>query len=90
MTTTRVPTVACAACTAPLSAATGLEDGTKPEAGALSICISCGNLAVFTHDGSLRAPTAEELDDPELQEVLARIAFVRAVGGFARPAWSKR
>ncbi|WP_448167699.1 hypothetical protein [Burkholderia ambifaria] len=46
-----------------------------PEEGDVSICIGCGQFAVFTHDGALRKPNDDEVEvfsqDPDLQVMKA-------------------
>ncbi|RBB38887.1 hypothetical protein DPV79_16025 [Burkholderia reimsis] len=53
---------------------TGVRGHIVPEDGDVSICIGCGQLAVFDHD-ALRAPTDDESDefarDAGIQKYLA-------------------
>ena len=61
MTITRVPPQQCPECKAKLDAATGIEEGTIPKAGDLTVCIVC--TAVLTYDPGLivRPATKDEL-----------------------------
>jgi hypothetical protein len=54
----------CLACGYPTDANTriGGDKWEAPDDGAVSICISCGNIAIFDGPG-FRWPTREELDD---------------------------
>ncbi|HQU34713.1 MAG TPA: hypothetical protein PLB88_10380 [Thermoanaerobaculaceae bacterium] len=53
---TLTPAVACAACGETLDAATDPAGRHAPFPGAWSICVKCGNVAVFDTDLRLRAP----------------------------------
>lgn len=62
-TTTKLPSHNCPYCGVAHYAATGLEDGDRPETGSVSICCECGELAIFADGKKLRKPTLEELTD---------------------------
>src|SRR5262245_43368801 len=50
----------CGACHDRAMQVAGREVGPEEMAGAISICVHCGGLAVFNADGSLRPPNAAE------------------------------
>jgi len=72
--TSRFEPVRCMNCGYLLDATTG--EG-HPSPGDVSICIECLNIALFTHDMALRAPTAAELREimaePEVRRYLMAI-----------------
>jgi hypothetical protein len=51
----------CLRCRQLLDAATVVDDDCRPEAGDVSICMTCGHVAIFTHAGKLRQPRPAEL-----------------------------
>jgi hypothetical protein len=61
----RIPPSPCPGCGKVLDAATGVDDKglhqRSPEAGDVTVCISCGHIMVFAHDLTLRNPTAAEM-----------------------------
>lgn len=64
----------CTICDSPLDAATGaLHTGARPEAGDVSVCLYCGNVAVFDEALSLRSPTTEEKSIFDRDEQLAKV-----------------
>ena len=59
-----LPVTLCWHCDRALDDASGIdEEFAKPEAGAVSLCMYCGTVAIFEHDMRLRKPTEKELDD---------------------------
>lgn len=66
----------CLRCKAALPCATSLTElGARPSAGDVSICLYCGNIAVFTGRGvELRTPTFDELaelaSDPDVRRTV--------------------
>jgi hypothetical protein len=50
----------CGAAHEVATSTTQFEDATAPRHGDLSLCIQCGQWAVFTHDGALRTPSPDE------------------------------
>lgn len=61
--TTKIPDTDCPYCGRLINAATGVDVGTTPSPGAVSICFYCGEILVFTDTLSYRKPTPEELID---------------------------
>ena len=57
----------------------------SPQEGDFSICIACGEPAIFTADGSLRQPTKEEAaelwQNPEVVLPWQSIQRLRAISG---------
>lgn len=75
----------CLACGAILDASTGVgAEYTPPVEGDVTVCIVCGHLMIFTADGSLRHPTADEL--AECQEDERIMAVTAAVGKIKGPS----
>lgn len=62
MKTTDVPAHLCPTCGDRNNAASNME-GYTPHAGAVSICINCGEITVFNEDLTQRIPTEEEMVD---------------------------
>lgn len=60
MTTLIHDDVFCRRCGEKLDANTGVEEGTRPEPGSVSICGYCGTLSLYDDGLRLRAPTPEE------------------------------
>ena len=60
----RTPESRCPQCNYKTGAATQVhgEEG-SPEAGSISVCLNCGQLAVFNADLTLRRMTREEIAD---------------------------
>ena len=88
MTTTRYTTTACPDCGTPLSAATGVDDGTTPKDGDVSLCIRCGAWLVFTNNADeLRPITEDEIEKlpDETFELLTHLTnkIVEIQGGSA-------
>ena len=69
----------CLHCHALLDRATGES---QPQPGDLSVCITCGNLMIFTEDMSLREPTAQELRAVMANEEIADL--INSVRSFIR------
>lgn len=74
---------ACPYCRRDNDLVTGVGDarGTTPHEGAVSVCIVCAGVGIFTGEGyEVRPPTAEELRevmaDPEIREAIAFVASV--------------
>ena len=93
METTRHPEQACPSCGYKFDAATGLRDAKTPDEGAVSICLACGALGIFTYvlgRLTVRATTPAEHDelilDPFIRQALATRS--RTVGDDLRPAKS--
>lgn len=61
MTTTRYAPVACLNCGHKLDTAMGTNNEEVPEPGAVSICIKCSHIMLFTNELGMRNPTEEEL-----------------------------
>jgi hypothetical protein len=75
--------MACAWCKHPHDEAVGLNSETRPQAGAIFLCIACGHVNVMFGASALRRATEEELLDfldttPEL--VVALVAWQLAFG----------
>jgi hypothetical protein len=73
---------ACLSCGYKFDAATQIGEGddrARPSDGAVSICLNCAHLAIFTADGGLREPT-----DEELLEILAQRPARVAVEAIAK------
>lgn len=75
----------CAVCGADLNDATCLSSTAAPAAGDVSVCLYCGNVAVFTGDGvALRQATAAELGEllaePEVRRVVDLVKTRAATG----------
>lgn len=60
---------------------TAINNDTKPHVGAISICVYCGHVAVFTGDGL----TLRELTSDERPEVMADPEVIAAVRSTGRP-----
>lgn len=50
----------CSICHHQLDGATQINGINKPKPGDVSLCIECGNIAIFGNDLELRQPTSEE------------------------------
>ena len=76
-----MPLTICWHCDRPLDAATALEDGNHVAAGAVSLCMYCAAVGIFTTDLALRPPTTDELDDlgddSEFRVQYARFTWAR-------------
>jgi hypothetical protein len=94
--------ITCLSCGYVFDSASGLEDaqGKKPHDGDVSVCIRCGELAIFTADvegevaTGLRYPTTEEMDELMSNEAIvrARAAVILTVQLMDRPpreVWPK-
>lgn len=78
--TSRQPSCACIACGKDLDAATGVTKAGGPKSGDVSICLYCGNIAIFGKHRRLRPPTDAEMativKDPrviEMQQARAEV-----------------
>jgi hypothetical protein len=58
-----VPKAMCWHCDRLLDAAASMDDGPKPEPGAVSLCLYCGAVGVFGPDLMLSAPDKALLDE---------------------------
>lgn len=71
----------CSICHHELSGATQINGIDKPKPGDVSLCIECGNIAIFCDDLQLRQATKEEileiLRDPETAIMQAIIFFAK-------------
>ena len=90
MNTSRYPQQACPSCGYKFDAATGLNGADRPSEGAVSICLACGSLGIFTYvlgQLTVRAATPAEHDeligDPFIRRALATRAAT--VGDDLRP-----
>jgi hypothetical protein len=60
----RYPITVCWHCDRPLDAASPPgEDQGGPQAGAVSLCLYCGAIAIFEDENFQRPPTKDELDE---------------------------
>jgi len=82
-----VPEFVCLKCGRTLTVLTGFvgEEVRVPPPGAFSLCVYCGDLAVFTDDGRLREPYDFERIDMEqdptvrnVQRVIKRIGAMKS------------
>lgn len=81
MNDSRHPATKCPACGYLFDAATGLGDATEPNDGAVSICIACGALGIFTHalgQLTVRPATPDELDALRANPLIRQALAVRA------------
>ena len=85
--TTRGDPVKCWACGKSTDSTTAvIGEDSRPDAGDVSICFGCGELAIFTgHDLETRRPTdderAEALDEPDVIRARgAVLAFIAEHG----------
>jgi predicted nucleic-acid-binding Zn-ribbon protein len=77
--TERFPETRCRACGYTLNALAHVGGIEGVTAGDVSVCIACGNVAIFTDDLALRAPTAAEWRDIMANPLVAHIvATVKA------------
>lgn len=90
MHTTRTPAATCPECGYLFDAATGLGHARTPDEGAVSLCLACGALGIYTRVlGALtvRPTTPAEHDDliadPRIRQALAVRA--RTIGDDLRP-----
>jgi hypothetical protein len=60
MTETRLPSTACSSCGYVFDAVSSMYESATPKDGDVSMCISCGQVMVFTN-GKLRNPTYAEM-----------------------------
>jgi hypothetical protein len=68
----------CLQCKHKLDAATSVGHNNGPSPGSVSICVSCGAIAIFAEDGSLREATVDErFEIIEIPEVKKAIALIR-------------
>jgi hypothetical protein len=63
MSPANIPTSLCPTCGYEMNAASSSEEDKQPYAGAISICLNCGQVLLFTDDLSQRLPTDEEMED---------------------------
>lgn len=75
---TVVPEQVCHGCGYKPDRATDAFGDAVPKAGDVSICLSCGELAVFTKDLTLRPPTEEESKRFNSDERIIRTQRIRA------------
>lgn len=78
----RVPDSKCMKCGIELGIATAIGDGDAQACrDSVSVCGYCGNIAVFTKERTLRAPTKEELEEvralPDYQKAIRLIEMVK-------------
>lgn len=71
--------MACVQCGEPLDCHDGIDDpAATPDPGDVSLCAHCGQLAIYTDQGTLRPPIRTELDqllaDPRIVTTIAAIA----------------
>lgn len=79
LTTTDLPVAQCHHCGYKMDACTGIEPGTRPSAGDLTVCASCGAFFEF-NDALELVPLSDETflelpDDTRLQLTRARIVI---------------
>lgn len=79
----RTKPTSCLACGYLLDAASSFDEKNlrRPRKGDASICVSCGNLAIYAgKGGALRAPTEEELaalhDDEHVKKLTMAVRIV--------------
>jgi hypothetical protein len=85
----------CPQCNARIDDETGITGANAPYDGAISICMYCSGISVFTNSPytvgglALRPATTDELDqclrDPKIKQLLALIAQKRADGTLPTP-----
>lgn len=57
----RLPNLQCCGrCGYEMSCATPIENGAKPQAGSISICLNCGHVHIFDERLDLHHPTPDE------------------------------
>jgi hypothetical protein len=78
----RVPKSVCPICFTALDAASGVGGDLVPSEGDVTVCLECGNIAVFTVDLRLRVPTEEEFSQLKHdRRILAMQIAVRRLHG---------
>lgn len=60
----------CLKCGKLLDGCSAVENEAKPKKGDFSICIKCGNIAVFDNDLKLRKPTKKEHEEISANETI--------------------
>jgi hypothetical protein len=60
---TPVPPSRCVVCDTLNDKALGIEPDARPTPGCFSLCDTCGHIAVFAHDLTLREPTDQEMHE---------------------------
>lgn len=84
MKTTKVPEVSCVECGHPFDLATDIATDATPAPGDVSLCIECGNVAMFADDLTLRPISEDEIERMPLDHLSslqrARKAIMRAIG----------
>jgi hypothetical protein len=58
---TRVPPSRCSSCQELMAGALGMTPDKKPYPGAFSLCVTCGHIAVFAEELTLREPSSQEM-----------------------------
>jgi hypothetical protein len=75
----RITPSACLHCGKVLDEATCVDRDALPEAGAATICISCGHIMVFADDMSLRDPSNEEMIEIAADPRILAVQHARAM-----------
>lgn len=60
----------CPNCDHLLNSATAVENGEKPKANSLTVCIYCAAVLVYGDDFALRKVTDEDLDSREIETLI--------------------
>ncbi len=69
----------CTKCSKKINGYTGLESGSKPSKGDISICFYCANVMTFTENLDVRPMTFEEIDNLEHSVYVPVMATVLAI-----------
>ena len=90
-TVTEVPVSVCRSCGKKNDRASG-DDGARPSAGDMSICVQCGEISIFTETLNLRAPTPEEAAEVARDPIVTkfRMAIASAHGRLAETPTRKQ
>lgn len=73
-----MPVSVCIVCDMKLDAATCITSKATPREGDASLCLYCGNVAVFGADRKLRQPTEEEAAQIKNDRVIKKALKARA------------
>lgn len=74
-----MPVSICLVCEMKLDAATCITSVATPAEGDASLCLYCGNVAIFGADKKLRQPTEEEAASIKKDKVIQKALKVRSV-----------
>jgi len=78
MTITRLKPTKCPACGYEIDGATGVEKGTTPRPGDISLCVYCGAISIYTRGMGIRSATAFEESRLLASKIGPKLLWARA------------